>query len=563
MRWCLSGLLLCAFLVTAAQAGEKDVLDRKADQLGFWDLGLSRFAADEPLVIKSPVAQEGAEYYYVWPFRFKYTVSLRRVVKLLEDQLEEEEDRSRRSSLQLILNTAKQDLEHGSRDIRLHISLHTDTGKVYHDLANPVIRNMAERHTGGRYYTTQELRTARIEEDEMVDAVAIFPQIDVNCDRFEVRVLGLGRRVQPTYYPGHLLKEGLRANAKLRRAIRYFYERLGDPLHREIDRIREIDNRGEWLWLWSTDIYPLESDSFIVKRSQGLEYEYRFFPYEVFNSTAQDRRMEVLEAGLAPRVRWHGIALTLAMLEDVRNHDFWQKQAVSTLRQTHGHLFPGEGQHVNGEVPAGKLRKGVTVVRWGVENAEDLLREVSAKLRVMGLTAGDGDADNPLVQAYVEAGDLSGEAKWRRQPLPSEEEVRSIILAQCRKEMEQRAIDLTEADERRYGELAPFALLLNALADDEIRRQQNIRRVPVYYTVSTADIVDSARFEKLYAAGRPTEREKELVVEITDPEEIEGAVGLGGTSGPSTTTGDGPGTSTTQETPDEPEESPEVIEELW
>ncbi|MHC4887685.1 MAG: hypothetical protein ACYTGH_21610, partial [Planctomycetota bacterium] len=439
-------LLFAAWLAPAVGAGEKE---KRVQDLGFWEIGVSDFDVETPLVISLPGSDK---FYTVLPFTLRNEVSLHRVLDHMKAMLAKtpEEEQALRAlyqrsierlslslkdgpvmtQLQVLERQLKQVKSAGSAEeaylkavsrtlsfvqqemalkatgVKLSARVITDTGKTYHDLSNTVVRDLATKLLRRRkafpgllkkdsiFRTTLELAQAPSKRGEQLFGLAIFPQIDPLADSFEVRLSGLGRRIMPSYYPGHLLKLGPRPDAKLKKVLRLFYERPGDERDRPKDEIRFVSRRSEWLWLWANEFYPMQPESFTLKRSvdqetgKPLAYEYRYFSYELFNSTPDPKQVRVLKAGLAPKVRWHGVDLVVKMLEKTGEQPFRLRQAVRAIAKAEGDEFPAEEVRVvNTTVAPGKLAKGVAVVEWGVSNAEELLKSVTAHLGVAALTS--------------------------------------------------------------------------------------------------------------------------------------------------------------------------------
>jgi hypothetical protein len=519
MRKLLLLLVLAAGCATAS-AGESELPGTAGP--GFWEIGLSQFTADEPIAISPPAGGAKDDYYYAWPFSFRNRISLRRVHKVLTKRLENTRDRDEKALLERNIQYVEEGIEKTETQYDLFISLHTGTGERYHDLALPMIRNLAERELGREMYTTVELRNAELESGEMVHAVAIFPAIEQEADSFEIRLLGLGERLVPSYYPGYLRQAGGTYEPNLRKALRFFYERLGDDLNRQTDPIRLVDERDEWLWMWSSEVYPLGLESFTVERSQGLKYHYRYFPYEVYNSTPDERTLDVRRVGLAPTVVWHGVEMVAEMTEDVESPDFWQNQAVLALRQQIPGVVPDGPRHVSGVVEPGRVVRGLAVVRWGVRNVDALLEQVAVHLRAVAMVGSPSEKNDPLTQAYLSlAGSDVKETAWERNPLPGDAEVRRVILEQAAKEVEADALKVTDSDRRRYGDAAPFAVLVNYLAEKELRRLSDLDRNAVVFSVAADGIEDRSRFVRLYTeAVLPEDREIDVGVQLTEANQI-------------------------------------------
>jgi len=572
--------------------------------LGFWDLGVSNFESEVPIVVKSPVPGNGADFYYVWPFRFRNSISLVRVldhmrsmlaktgkdvsdeerralIQRLIAKLEEEiEIGPNRSRLQLLysqlkkmktanndgelqdtIERVKSELEHAAGNVKMRVSLIANEGSTSHDISSELIRNLAlptlikggifREHWNGRpnFLTTMELATRSLAKDEIVLGVAIFPEIDPRADAFEIRVSGLGRRIVPSYYPGHLMKLGLPYDAKLRKVFRFFYTRPGDQRDRHLDDVYFSSRKSEWIWLWASEIYPRLSEEIVIERSQGLKYLYRYIPYEVFNSTPDPQELRIIAAGLAPQVEWHGCELVVKMVEDATTQDFHQSQAVRKLRTQGVADLKDDQRHVSGVIEPGRLAKGVAVVRWGVSDPRPVLAKVIDELRLSALTGVGLNRDDALVKKYLELWGPENDTTsiLDRKPLPSNEVVRKLVIDQAAGELAGNGLEVSEADSRRYNALAPFAVLLNELARVELERLEKESRIPMVFRARSKDVTETARIVKLTNVGRPKERDLDLTIKPGEIKPVEETVpepetdtGVGDTgAGQATDTGGG------------------------
>jgi hypothetical protein len=132
------------------------------------------------------------------------------------------------------------------------------------------------------------------------------------------------------------------------------------------------------------------------------------------------------------------------------------------------------------------------------------------------------EKNDPLTQAYLSlAGSDVKETAWERNPLPGDAEVRRVILEQAAKEVEADALKVTDSDRRRYGDAAPFAVLVNYLAEKELRRLSDLDRNAVVFSVAADGIEDRSRFVRLYTeAVLPEDREIDVGVQLTEANQI-------------------------------------------
>ncbi|MFH0910141.1 MAG: hypothetical protein V1918_01335 [Planctomycetota bacterium] len=534
----------CACVLITPAARAEDSFAKNPVLLGFWGINEADFSAEAPVPIADPAGEGGNDFYYAWPFTFTYNVNLVGLRRTLQENLDAAEKGTDLGQyLRGLIERIDADLASGAKPVDLCITLHADTGQKYYDLADPTTRDRAERSMKARFRTADEIAQENWEPGAVVHGVAIFPAIDPEADAFEIRVSGLGREIMPAYYPGQLMKFALGENGtypqptpRLRKALRYFYDRPGDATNRKQDKVRLHSHRSEWIWMWSTEIYPRQSQVFVLNRilrdgdeKRTLTYLYRYFRYEIFNSTADPQEIEVLAAGLAPVIDWHGIRLVAAMEDPSGDFDHRKGQVLRSLRESDPDLVPDTGsRHVKGTILPGRKAAGLSIISLSLRDPQALLQEGIGQLRQLATNASEEeDRDNPLLRAYREIYPRAEESKpllLQKAP-PSDQALRTLILGQADQDLVEKGVEITDQDIVNYRDLVPFAVLIGALANERIEDLDAQGIMPVTFSVFQQGAKDSACFEALFAQAAPSEgvieSQLETTGEFVEPEVME------------------------------------------
>jgi hypothetical protein len=489
--------------------------DVKDESLGFWQISPSGFTAEEPFIIQSPVPSKGKGFLYIWPFSFKYTASLNNVLRHLKGQLSAvRNDNKKEELLKRSIAKVEKELKGGIPRIRLYISLYTESDKTYHDISSPLIRNMAEVRMGRKLHTISDIASGKFEKNETVNGIAIFEGVDPDADNFEILVTGLGKRIVPSYYPGHILKAGLPYDAKLRKAIRFKYARPGDAATRAISKVKLISRKNDWIWLWANEIYPMKANDLILERNvetddgtKKLVYNYKYFPYEIFNSTPESRIINISKAGISLKLKWQGLSFSVNMIENVSQNNFRKSQAINKLKTIEPDYFGNDSsRHVNGEIKPGKIAKGIALMKWGVSDPTEIIKNLVNNIRINAEFL--DNSKSKVIQDYKK---IKGELTNAKSGLltntktVSDENIIKLILNQSEEDLKEKEISPSDADIQRYGSLANFAVLINNLSENKLNELSESGRMSVYFAVKVDNITDSARFERLTDIGRPVE----------------------------------------------------------
>lgn len=163
----------------------------------------------------------------------------------------------------------------------------------------------------------------------------------------------------------------------------------------------------------------------------------------------------------------------------------------------------------DGTIGSGKIVTGVLIIRWGVEDAAKLVGELISALQAKSLV-GRSDGDNKLLAEYNKLCKkirVPGMA-WTRPSEPDRSVVVQMLDRVAREELKEKGIDIADEDVRRYGNLAPVAVLINNLAWDEMVARADKKSITdTFFEVKTGgaveDSVISTRFQKFL----PNERE--------------------------------------------------------
>lgn len=507
-------LIFC--LILQISAGFMFAEEENSDGLGFWQISPSEFQAGEPFILQEPVPGKTTGFCYVWPFSFKCKTSLNNVLNHLKQQLAQvRNDSKKEEMLQRSIQKVENELKGEFPKLRFFISLYTETDKSYNDISSSLIRNMAERRLHKKLLTVSDIASADLTEGETVDGVAIFQDVDPEADKFEIRVMGLGKRIVPSYYPGHILKAGLPYKAKLRKALRFAYERPGDAATRAAAKVTLVSRTNEWVWLWANEIYPMRSQAFTLERSidgddgeTKLVYNFKYFPYEIFNSTPDKRSISVKEAGISVKVKWQGMPLYVNIVEDAEKTDFRKSQALKKLKEMEPDYFAeGNSRHVNGEIEPGKKASGIALIRWGINNPQKSIASLIESIRIAGVGAAEKD-ESKLISRYREllkSGSGKQNGVISDLSTVSDDDMANLVLSQAKEDLEAEGISIDKSEKTRYGEYAPFAVFINSLAEKELERMKESGRMPVYFAAKIGQTTDSARFERLTDIGRPVE----------------------------------------------------------
>lgn len=533
MHWCrfFCGIMFVSMLTGSIYAGDffdepadvapadtsKVAADKAANDvlpLSFWEIPATEFSADTPVIMRSPINDDTTASYIWWTFSFKYVHSTDLLIKHYESELRHLQNPEEKAAITRRIEIIKKGSVNLEPRVRLHASMHANTGKSSYNLSLPIIRNIAEKKRGIRLETIDEIRARNLTPGEVVHGVAIFPEVDSFADAFEIRVMGLGKRFRPSYDPGQLFFSNEQYGANLRKCMRFFYTRPGDETARERDNIYFDRRSQEWLWLWYMDLYPtapvaLQELTRTIEVSKGenkeLKLTYAYVPYTVLNSTRTAQPFTVEAAGVFLSVKWNDMPLMIDMLDD-QTTDFWKIKAMRKIREAHPNLLPKEGEpyHADGEVVPGaeKGLKGVAVFKWGLSSPALAMREMVKQVHARGFSPAKSDEENPLVKAYrALMKQESDDTKiWNRPELPSNEQVQALILKQAEEDVKTYGITIGETEKQQFGDLAAFTCLMNYLAKqklDQLQAKEN-SIVPLHMIARWNGISDEVRVVRRY-----------------------------------------------------------------
>jgi len=377
----------------------------------------------------------------------------------------------------------------------------------------------------------------------VVHGVALFPEIEPEADGFEIRVIGLGRRLYPAFYPRHVTRITRTAQGQytkpqphMRKALRYFYDRPGDAAHRQADPVLFRERRQDWLWLWHTNFYAQEPGTLVLNRSvatgggtRELAYPFRYYSYEVLNTTPDPQEVKVTAAGLVPQVDWHEVSIVVPLMDRAAETDHRKAQALRVLQRREPTLVQDiEARHVQATVPPGRKVRGLAFAHARIEAPEALLDEVVMQLHGLARRPEDPDEPGALLARYRRLYPAAENRKpvLERKTQPSDEVVSEFVLAQAAEDVAARDLEISKQDKIRYEGLAPFAILMSHLAGEAVDRLAQDGEVPVRYEVELEGRADAAQF--VYSFEEPTPPEQPIYAglgEVEEPEEAEPEAG--------------------------------------
>ena len=266
------------------------------EDLSFWSIAASDFHADKPRPLSIPGVGGRMEYYWYWTFKFRYRTNLEILNKYMAEMQErlEKNDATNDANmlkknierLQTAIKKVNQEaagdddedaqnakLEKQRWNLSMYVTLRTDTDQILPDISSEVVRNLVERQESRRFYTTREIqRLQKKDVKETFDAdygkgrwvngIAVFSGMKPQTRMMELRVTGMGQRVMPTFVPGQLIYSPQMLNMStalqptLRRALRFFYHKIGQSGEAHLDAVDFVSRSSEWLWAWPLQIYP-------------------------------------------------------------------------------------------------------------------------------------------------------------------------------------------------------------------------------------------------------------------------------------------------------------------
>ena len=345
-RLILSLLFLSVFAggLLAAEAEEE------RSPLPFWGINSRDFYADTPRPVSIPGAAGALDYYWYWTFKFKFNTNLeelKRHYQSASKRLERVAAENEAEMLQLDIQRIERTLQEVN-NIRIYITLNTDTGENVANTSNLVVRNLVEKQLGRKLHTTLEIANLKIDDIEetydpeygkgkWVNGIAVFPELPQSVRRFEIRVNGLGKRILPLFLPGRpfypesTVSMETALQPTMRRSLRYFYRRIGQGAEVRMTPVMNEERRRDWLWIWPLQIQVGHYRELDIERASGLKRKYIYAPYYIHNNTHIPQRMEVVEAGIAQDIEWGGERLRVVFAEKGDTDARWKLQAFREI----------------------------------------------------------------------------------------------------------------------------------------------------------------------------------------------------------------------------------------
>lgn len=454
MKYLLMMLLGCCLIsaVHADDEGEKNTLP--AD-LPFWSISSGDFHAEKPRAISVPGAGGRMEYYWYWTFKFRYRTNLEIINDYMSDMQKrlEQKDATRdaemlKLNIARLENTIKKINQEGGDDesddenrakvekqhwkLGMYITLRTDTEQILSDIGSEVVRNLVERQENKRFYTTREIQRLKKKDipetfdqtygrGHWVNGIAIFSGLPPKSRQFEVRVSGMGQRVIPTFVPGQriycteMLRMESATQPTLRRALRFFYHKIGQSGEVQLDTVQFVRRSTEWLWVWPLQIYPgcfrhveIERNPELKKINpetgeatdediEAIKRRYVYLPYFIWNNTQTQQDFAVRQAGVVEDIEWGGEKIRVVIYDDGEADGRWKNKVMQQIRvnleegkeaefvEEH-EMYPVRYDEVDIQEYYKKNFKGLDYIdsTSGAEDASDdlqeHLKEVSAKM---------------------------------------------------------------------------------------------------------------------------------------------------------------------------------------
>lgn len=347
-RFILSLLFLSVFagVLRAAEAEEEK------SPLPFWGINSKDFYADTPRPISIPGAAGALDYYWYWTFKFKFNTNLDELKRHYEEankRLDKVAATSEVEMLQLDIQRIERTLQEVN-NIRMYVTLSTDTGQNVANTSDLVVRNLVEKQLGKKLYTTLEIANLKVNDIEetydpeygkgrWVSGIAVFPELPQDVRQFEIRVNGLGKRILPLFLPGRpfypesTVKMETALQPTMRRSLRYFYRRIGQGAEVRMTPVMSEERRRDWLWIWPLQIQAGRFRELDIERASGLKRKYIYAPYYIHNNTHVPQRMEVVEAGFAEDIEWGGESLRIIISEKGDTDARWKVQALREIEK--------------------------------------------------------------------------------------------------------------------------------------------------------------------------------------------------------------------------------------
>lgn len=349
------------------------------EDLSFWSIAASDFYADKPRPLSIPGVGGRMEYYWYWTFKFRYRTNLELLNKYLAEMQKRLEKNDAKNDadmlkadiarLQTAIKKINQEatndddedeknakLEKQRWNLSMYVTLRTDTDQILPDISNEVVRNLVERQESRRFYTTKEIQRLKKKDvketfdpdygkGRWVNGIAIFSGMKPQSRMLELRVTGMGQRVMPTFVPGQLiyskqmLSMGTALQPTLRRALRFFYHKVGQSGEAHLDTVDFVSRSAEWLWVWPLQIYPGCFREVTIERDPEIEgvepikRRYIYLPYFIWNNTAVNQDFAVRQAGIVEDVKWGGEKIRVVIYDDGGADARWKNQVLHEIRK--------------------------------------------------------------------------------------------------------------------------------------------------------------------------------------------------------------------------------------
>lgn len=170
----------------------------------------------------------------------------------------------------------------------------------------------------------------------------------------------------------------------------------------------------------------------------------------------------------------------------------------------------GQGRLFTGIIQSGKIVRGLMVVRWGVDDINSIVAEIISSLKAKSLT-GYPAKRGTLLAKYNKLRSKSKTPKmaWTRPQEPDDEAVVMMLVETAQKDIKKMKLKVEPDDIRRYGKLAPVAVLLNRLAWDELAARADKKQITdAFFEVAVNGVTESSTILSRFQSFMPKERER-------------------------------------------------------
>lgn len=342
-------LLFFVLIVFSGLLVHADENKSEAKPLDFWGINMSNFHADTPKAITIVGSKGNLGYYWYWTFKFNVKTNLEELKNYFKEMKRRLEENDANDDAELLGdNMARIDATLKQiKKTKLYVYMLTDADQLLPDISSNVVRNMVEKKSRKKLYTTKEIMELDLQKipettdqdlgrGKWVQGIAVFSGISPKARELEIRVSGLGNRRMPAIVPGQLITpEFLEIETTyepaLKKVMCFDYRKIGDSGEAHLDPIKFEGKRSEWTWLWPLQIYTGKYRQVEVERASGITRKYLYCPYYIWNNTGKTRNMNILQAGFKENITWGGEKLAVHIYDDGKPAQRWKSQVMKQI----------------------------------------------------------------------------------------------------------------------------------------------------------------------------------------------------------------------------------------